>query len=96
MYEYLRRRLPERLLEDIVINVSLADPTNYIIEISIDASASPLFSGLDNVVNEAVEFGFKIADYLMGMFKRGELYGRGPGEIERIAREYAKSLRDNT
>jgi len=48
------------------------------------------------VVNEAVEFGFKIADYLMGMFKRGELYGRGPGEIERIAREYAKSLRDNT
>ncbi|MFP3216092.1 MAG: DUF3194 domain-containing protein [Vulcanisaeta sp.] len=92
---YLRHKLPEKLLEEVVVNVSLVDPVNYTIEISVDALANPLFSKLDDVLNEAVEFGFKIADYLMDKFKRGELGGLRPGEIERIAREYAKSLRDN-
>jgi formylmethanofuran dehydrogenase subunit B len=95
VYEYLRHKLPEKLLEEVVVNVSLVDPVNYTIEISVDALANPLFSKLDDVLNEAVEFGFKIADYLMDKFKRGELGGLRPGEIERIAREYAKSLRDN-
>lgn len=53
--------------------------------------------GLDDIINDAVEFGFKIADYLMDKFRRGgELIGLSVGEIERIAEEYAKSLRNNT
>lgn len=95
VYDYLRRRLPERLLEEVVISVNLVDPSNYTLEISVDASANPLLSGLEDIINGAVEFGFKIADYLMERFKRGELDGLQPGEIERIAREYARSLRDN-
>lgn len=84
------------MLEDVVINVGFTDPTNYTLEISIDVSANPLLSGLDSIINSAIEFGFKIADYLMDKFKRGgELVGLSIGEIERVAEEYAKSLRNN-
>ncbi len=96
VYRYLMRKLPERLLEDFVINVGFTDSINYTLEISIDVSTNPLLSGLDNIMNNAIEFGFKIADYLMEKFKRGELVGLSIGEIERIAEEYAKSLRNNT
>ncbi|WP_243678316.1 hypothetical protein [Vulcanisaeta distributa] len=38
VYKYLMRRLPEKLLEDIVINVGgFTDISNYTLEISIDA-----------------------------------------------------------
>ncbi|BDR91999.1 DUF3194 domain-containing protein [Vulcanisaeta souniana] len=95
VYRYLMHKLPDRLLEDVVINVGFTDPTNYTLEISIDVSANPLLSGLDSIINSAIEFGFKIADYLMDKFKRGELVGLSIGEIERVAEEYAKSLRNN-
>ncbi|GAB6947356.1 hypothetical protein JCM16161A_14860 [Vulcanisaeta sp. JCM 16161] len=95
VYKYLMRRLPEKLLEDIVINVGFTDINNYTLEISVDAMTSPLLSGLDEIINGAIEFGFKIADYLMDKFRRGELIGLSTGEIERIAEEYAKSLRNN-
>ena len=96
VYKYLMRRLPEKLLEDIVINVGFSDINNYTLEISIDATTNPLLRGLDNIINDAVEFGFKIADYLMDKLRRGELIGLSIGEIERIAEEYAKSLYNNT
>mgnify|MGYP001770753421 FL=1 len=96
IYKYLMRKLPEKLLEDIVINVGFTDMSNYTLEISIDAVTNPLLKGLDEIINDAVEFGFKIADYLMDKFRRGELIGLSVGEIERIAEEYAKGLRNNT
>ena len=96
IYKYLMRRLPEKLLEDIVINVGFTDMSNYTLEISIDAATNPLLKGLDEIINDAVEFGFKIADYLMDKFRRGELIGLSVGEIERIAEEYAKSLHIST
>lgn len=95
VYEYLKHKLPEKLLEEMTVNVSLVDLTNYVVEISVDASASPLFSGLEEIINSAVEFGFKIADYIMEKFKKGELNGLQLGEIERITEEYARSLRNN-
>ncbi len=97
VYKYLMRKLPEKLLEDIVINVGFTDMNNYTLEISIDVMTNPLLKGLDDIVNDAVEFGFKIADYLMDKFRRGgELVGLSTGEIERIAEEYTKSLRNDT
>ena len=95
IYEYLMHKLPSRLLNEITINVGFVDLNNYTLEISIDASTNPLLSKLEHIINDAVEFGFKIADYLMDKFKRGELVGLSTGEIERIAAEYAKSLRNN-
>ncbi|WP_054857507.1 DUF3194 domain-containing protein [Vulcanisaeta sp. JCM 16159] len=95
IYKYLMRRLPERLLEDVVIDVGF-DTNSYTLEISIDVMTNPLMENLDGIINSAVEFGFKIADYLIGKFRRGELVGLPAGEIERIAEEYAKSLRNNT
>ncbi|GAB6943696.1 DUF3194 domain-containing protein [Vulcanisaeta sp. JCM 14467] len=96
IYRYLMHKLPEKLLEDVVINVGFTDMNNYTLEISIDAATNPLLKGLDEIINDAVEFGFKIADYLMDKFKRGELVGLSIGEIERITEEYAKSLHTNT
>ncbi|ADN50343.1 DUF3194 domain-containing protein [Vulcanisaeta distributa] len=96
VYKYLMRKLPEKLLEDIVINVGFTDMNNYTLEISIDVMTNPLLKGLDDIINDAVEFGFKIADYLMDKFRRGELVGLSTGEIERIAEEYTKSLRNDT
>ncbi len=95
VYKYLMHKLPEKLLEDVVINVSFSDISNYTLEISIDATANPLLKGLNDIINDAIEFGFKIADYLMDKFRRGELVGLSTGEIERIAEEYAKGLRNN-
>ncbi|WP_054853439.1 DUF3194 domain-containing protein [Vulcanisaeta distributa] len=96
IYKYLMRRLPERLLEDVVIDVGF-NTNSYTLEISIDVMTNPLMGNLDDIINSAVEFGFKIADYLMGKFRRGgELVGLPAGEIERIAEEYAKSLHNNT
>ncbi len=71
VYKYLMRKLPEKLLEDIVINVGFTDMNNYTLEISIDVMTNPLLKGLDDIINDAVEFGFKIADYLMDKFRRG-------------------------
>ena len=96
IYRYLMYKLPEKLLEDIIINVGFTDLINYTLEISIDAMTNPLLRGLDNIINDAIEFGFKIADYLMNKFRRGELVGLSIGEIERIAKEYAKNLYSNT
>ena len=95
IYKYLMRRLPEKLLEDVVINVGFSDISNYTLEISVDVTTNPLLGRLDEIINDAIEFGFKIADYLMDKFRRGELIGLSIGEIERIAEEYAKSLRNN-
>ncbi|ADY02002.1 hypothetical protein VMUT_1801 [Vulcanisaeta moutnovskia 768-28] len=96
IYRYLMHRLPEKLLEDFVINVGFTNLANYNLEISIEAMTNPLLKGLDSIINDAVEFGFKIADYLMDKFKGGELIGLSTGEIERIAEEYAKNLYSNT
>ncbi|WP_069806748.1 DUF3194 domain-containing protein [Vulcanisaeta thermophila] len=95
VYEYLLRRLPPELIEDLVINVRFTDPERQELEISIDALTNPLLSNVGSIVDEAVEFGFKIADHLMELLRRGELSNVQPGGIEEIARKYAKRLRNN-
>lgn len=95
VYDYLLHKLPTELLEDLVINVRFTDLEHQTLEIDIDASTNPLLNDVRDIIDEAVDFGFKIADYLMELLNRGELNELQPGGIEEIAREYARRLRNN-
>lgn len=95
VYEYLFRKLPPELVEDLVINVRFTDMEHQVLEISVDANTNPLLSNVKDIINEAVDFGFKIADYLMELLRKGELSDLQPGRIEEITREYAKRLCNN-
>lgn len=95
VYEYLLNKLPAALVEDLVINVRFTDLEHQVLEISIDTSTNPLLSNVKEIIDDAVDFGFKIADYLMELLRRGELSDLQSGRIEEIAREYAKRLRNN-
>ncbi len=96
IYEFLMRKLPEKLLEEIVVNVSFVDLERYTLEISIDVLSNPVLAGVERVVDEAVEYGFKIADCLMEKLKRGELDGLSDREIRRVAKECAKGLHSDS
>ncbi len=73
VYRYVMRRIRAKRIRDVLVSVSVRDPSRLLFEIEVNIVTDPLVRDeeLKRVSDEAVSYGFKLLDHIIAKIREG-------------------------
>ena len=70
---FVMKRLPRKRIREVNVIVTLRDPKRLLFEIDVEVMTDALVKDeeVNRVVNEAVDYGFKLLDVIVPLIERG-------------------------
>ncbi len=90
---FVMRKIPRKRIREVNVIVTLRDPRRLLFEIDVEVLTDALVKDeyVNRVVNEAVDYGFKLLDKIVPLLERG-VYDIA--EIRRAIREVEREYTD--